>query len=72
VTVYDVGRAELLSYIAMELVKGRTLRELLVAGPLPPKRAVAIAAPGVGRACEGALGRDRPPGFGAREPDGLA
>jgi Tol biopolymer transport system component len=44
VTVYDVGRVDSLSYIAMELVEGRTLRELLVSGPLPAKRAVAIAA----------------------------
>ncbi len=44
VTVYDVGRAGALSYIAMELVDGRTLRELLADGPLSAKRAVAIAA----------------------------
>jgi serine/threonine protein kinase len=43
VTVYDVGRADSLSYIAMELVEGRTLRELTAAGPVPAKRAVAIA-----------------------------
>jgi len=44
VTVYDVGRADSLSYIAMELVDGRTLRELLVSGAIPGKRAVSIAA----------------------------
>src|SRR5512144_9867 len=44
VAVYDVGRADSLSYIAMELVEGRTLRELVASGPLPAKRAVAIAA----------------------------
>ena len=35
VTVYDIGRTDATSYIAMELVEGKTLRELLVAGPLP-------------------------------------
>jgi Tol biopolymer transport system component len=44
VTVYDVGRADSLSYIAMELVDGRTLRELLASGAIPGKRAVSIAA----------------------------
>ncbi|HEU5249272.1 MAG TPA: protein kinase, partial [Thermoanaerobaculia bacterium] len=44
VTVYDIGRADSHSYIAMELVEGRTLRELVASGPLPGKRAVAIAA----------------------------
>jgi Tol biopolymer transport system component len=44
VTVYDVGRSDSLAYIAMELVDGRTVRELLAEGPLPSKRAVSIAA----------------------------
>src|SRR5512134_1416910 len=44
VTVYDIGRADSHSYIAMELVEGRTLRELVASGPLSGKRAVAIAA----------------------------
>jgi len=44
VTVYDVGRADSLSYIAMELVEGKTLRELLASGPLPAKRTLSIAA----------------------------
>ncbi|HEX5133919.1 MAG TPA: serine/threonine-protein kinase, partial [Thermoanaerobaculia bacterium] len=44
VTVYDIGRADSLSYIAMELVEGHTLREAVASGPLPGKRAVAIAA----------------------------
>jgi Tol biopolymer transport system component len=43
VTVYDIGRADSLSYIAMELVEGRTLREFLASGPLSAKRAVTIA-----------------------------
>src|SRR5262245_26317665 len=35
VVVYDVGRASDVSYIAMELVEGRTLRELVAFVPLP-------------------------------------
>jgi len=44
VAVYDVGRTEATSFIAMELVEGRTVRELLVPGPLSVKRALSIAA----------------------------
>ena len=44
VTVYDVGRADSVSYIALELVVGETLREILAAGPLPLKRTLSIAA----------------------------
>src|SRR5262249_5059171 len=44
VTVHDVGRSGETSYIAMELVEGKTLRELLATGPLPVRRAVTLAA----------------------------
>jgi len=44
VTVYDIGDADGTSYIAMELVDGRTLRDLLAEGALPTKRLLAIAA----------------------------
>src|SRR5262245_34582630 len=44
VTIYDIGFAESVSWIAMERVDGKTLRELLFAGPLPVKRLLAIAA----------------------------
>ena len=43
VTVYDVGTSESTVYIAMELVEGRTLRDLLQSGPLPTKRVLEIA-----------------------------
>ncbi|HKC26346.1 MAG TPA: serine/threonine-protein kinase, partial [Thermoanaerobaculia bacterium] len=43
VTVYDVGRERETSYLALELVVGASLRELL-GEPLPAKRALAIAA----------------------------
>jgi Tol biopolymer transport system component len=42
VTVYDIGTADATSYIAMELVEGVTLRQLLAAGPLPLKKALAV------------------------------
>lgn len=42
VTVYGIGEEEDVAYIAMELVKGRTLRELLT-GPLPPAQALDYA-----------------------------
>ena len=45
VTIYEIGRVESVSYIAMELVTGTTLRELLSGQPLAVKRLLAIAAP---------------------------
>ena len=44
VTIYEVGLSGQTSYIAMELVDGRTLRELVAAGPLPVRRVLAIGA----------------------------
>ncbi len=43
VTVYDIGQSDSSSYIAMELVDGRTLRDLLSSGLLPMKKALHIA-----------------------------
>src|SRR6266705_1689692 len=43
VTIYEVGRAGLFSYIAMELVQGRTLRELVSEGPLSMRRHLALS-----------------------------
>jgi len=43
-TVYDIGEADGTTYIAMELVEGKTLRELVVSGEaLPTKRLLDIA-----------------------------
>jgi TolB-like protein/Tfp pilus assembly protein PilF/predicted Ser/Thr protein kinase len=42
VTIYDVGETEGVSWIAMEWVEGRTLRELLVEGSLAIPRALSI------------------------------
>jgi serine/threonine protein kinase len=43
VTVHDIGRSDSTSYIAMELVEGKTLRELSAAGPLPVRRVLTVA-----------------------------
>jgi dienelactone hydrolase len=43
VTIHDIGVHEGTTYIAMELVEGRTLRERIMEGPLPVSEAVAIA-----------------------------
>jgi eukaryotic-like serine/threonine-protein kinase len=44
VSVHDIGEAEGALYIAMELVEGRTLRELLTGEPLPVRRLLDLAA----------------------------
>jgi hypothetical protein len=65
VTIYEIGSADSLSYIAMELVEGKTLRELLFAGALPVKRILQVAAQvadGLARAHEaGIVHRDLKP-----------
>ncbi|HET7451797.1 MAG TPA: serine/threonine-protein kinase, partial [Thermoanaerobaculia bacterium] len=42
--VYDIGLAEGRSFIAMELVDGRSLREILEAGPMPFRKGLDLAA----------------------------
>ena len=49
VTIYEIGRYNDIAFIAMELVEGRDLRDLLTEGPLPLKQALRIA----GRAADG-------------------
>ncbi len=44
VTIYELGHVNGTRYIAMELVTGETVRELLASGPIPFRKAVAIAA----------------------------
>ena len=65
VTIYEIGSADSVSYIAMELVEGKTLRELLFAGPLPIKRVLQLSAQiadGLSRAHEaGIVHRDLKP-----------
>jgi len=43
VTIYELGCVNGTHYIAMEMVRGETLRGLLDGGPLPFRKAVAIA-----------------------------
>jgi Tol biopolymer transport system component len=44
VVVHDVGRSDGVAFIAMELVRGESLRERMSAGALPPRRMLALAA----------------------------
>jgi len=44
VTIYDIGSKGDVAYIAMELVEGRTLRELLASGPIAMRRFLSLAA----------------------------
>ncbi|MFY9549599.1 MAG: LpqB family beta-propeller domain-containing protein [Thermoanaerobaculia bacterium] len=44
VTIHDIGESGGTAFIAMELVDGQTLRELLAEGALPTKRLLTIAA----------------------------
>jgi eukaryotic-like serine/threonine-protein kinase len=44
ITIYDVGSADGQPWISMELVAGKTLRQLLENGPLPLRRVLTIAA----------------------------
>ena len=65
VVIYDVGESDSGSYIAMELVEGKTLRELLDQGGLPMKRLLTISsqvADGLSRAhAAGIVHRDLKP-----------
>ena len=65
VTIHEIGSADSVSYIVMELVEGKTLRELLFAGPLPTKRILQLSsqiADGLARAHEaGIVHRDLKP-----------
>jgi serine/threonine protein kinase len=65
VTIYDVGQTDGVSWIAMELVEGKTLRELLASGALPVKRLLQLATPvaeGLAKAHEaGIVHRDLKP-----------
>lgn len=42
VTIYEIGQADGISFIAQEFVRGETLRQQLSSGPVPLRRAVAI------------------------------
>src|SRR5678815_1508348 len=58
VAVYDVGSVDSTIYLAMELVEGRTLRELLADGALPSRKLLDVAvqvAEGLAKAHEAGL-----------------
>jgi predicted Ser/Thr protein kinase len=65
VTIYDIGSADSVSFIAMELVDGSSLRQLLIGGPVPVKRLLKLApqiAEGLAKAHEaGIVHRDLKP-----------
>src|SRR4029453_1950676 len=42
ITIYDVGLINSTSYLCMELVEGKSLRDLLNEGPIPFRRAITI------------------------------
>ncbi len=44
VTIYELGCVADTHFIAMELVRGETVRELLTSGPIPFRKTIAIAA----------------------------
>jgi predicted ATPase/serine/threonine protein kinase len=66
VTIYELERAGSTHYIAMELIAGKTLADLLAAGPLPIRSAIDIAsriAEGLAKAHEAGIAhRDLKPG----------
>src|SRR6202521_2068719 len=76
VTIYDVGQTDGVSWIAMELVDGKTLRELVASGALAVKRLLQLATPvaeGLARAHEaGIVHRDLKPENVMVTRDGLA
>ncbi|MEX1245423.1 MAG: protein kinase [Thermoanaerobaculia bacterium] len=65
VTVYDIGSANGVSYLAMEKVEGETLRKLLLGGAIPTRKLLPIAtqiAEGLAKAHEaGIVHRDLKP-----------
>jgi serine/threonine protein kinase/tetratricopeptide (TPR) repeat protein len=74
-TVHDVGTVDSRLYIVTELVEGRTLRDLLAAGPLPLRRALELAvqiASGLAKAhAAGIVHRDLKPENVMVTPDGF-
>jgi predicted ATPase len=75
VTIYELGQQGSTHYIAMELVEGKTLRELFSAGLLPVRKAIEIAAQvadGLAKAHEAGIAhRDIKPANLMVSPDGF-
>jgi predicted ATPase len=76
ITIYELGEVNGTHYIAMELLGGRTISELLLAGPIPFRKAIAIAAQisdALAKAHEvGIVHRDLKPDNLMVSPDGTA
>jgi serine/threonine protein kinase len=43
ITIHEIGKCGSTPYIAMELIDGKTLREILTGGPLPTKKMLGLA-----------------------------
>jgi predicted ATPase/serine/threonine protein kinase len=75
VTIYELGQVSSTHYIAMELVAGKTLRELLASGSIPMRKIIQIAAQvadGLAKAHEaGIIHRDLKPENLMVSQDGL-
>ena len=76
ITIYELGEDGSTHYIAMELIDGKTLRELLAAGALPIRKVIEIAAQvaeGLAKAHEAGIAhRDIKPANVMISHDGLA
>jgi predicted ATPase/serine/threonine protein kinase len=76
VTIYELGHLNGTHYIAMEMISGDTLRSLISSGPLPIRKAIAIAtqiADALAKAHEtGLVHRDLKPENLMVAPDGTA
>lgn len=76
VTIYELGKVSSAHYIAMEMVAGKTLRELLGSGSMPMRKIIQIAAQvaeGLAKAHEaGIVHRDLKPENLMISQDGLA
>jgi len=76
ITIYELGEDGTTHYIAMELIDGKTLRELLAAGVLPIRKVIEIAAQvaeGLAKAHEAGIAhRDIKPANVMISHDGLA
>jgi eukaryotic-like serine/threonine-protein kinase len=75
VTIYEIGQTDSTSFIVMELVDGKTLRELLHPGPLPLRKLLSIGgqlADGLAKAhASGIVHRDLKPENVMVTSDGL-
>ena len=71
VTIHEIGRDGETTFVAMELVDGKTLRELAISGPMPVRKVLNVAAQISEGPGQGARGGDRASGSEARERDGL-